>query len=220
MKNISSKEITKAIKAVITEAQEYLIIVSPYVSFNEWEDLKQLLELAIHRKIQVVFYTRLENDNFKSWEQVEALGIRPKLIKNLHAKLYFNEKSGVVTSMNLLSSSSKNAIEFGLLLDKKEEIEELKLFCKHQLEPMVESKKPDEYDLYLAKETFINVLSNQLSIFFQKRVYVKPYYDELKFNINNEFYMHLEKTYNQLYIKGRISVIEFENFELFKTIFN
>ncbi len=220
MKTINSNEITEAIKKTIIEAEEYLIIVSPYVNFKEWEDLKQLILSTINRKIQVIFYTRMDHDNFKSWEQVEQLGLKPKLIKNLHAKLYFNENAGVVTSMNLLSSSSKNAIEFGLLLDQTNEIDELKKFCKSQLEPFIESIKPNENDLYLAKETFINILSNHLSNIFQKRVYVKANFDQLKFNINNEFYMYLEKSNNQLFISGRVSELEKINFNLLNSKFN
>ena len=96
MKFINPHQISSEILNLINEAGKYLVLVSPYVDFKNWDRIKVSILNAQKRGVQIVFYVRF--DNSKGWEQIEQLGIKPKLIKNLHAKLYFNEKWGVVTS--------------------------------------------------------------------------------------------------------------------------
>jgi len=91
MKIIPPYQITSEILNLINEANEYLILVSPYVNFNNWEGIKTDIRNALKRNVKIFFYVRLQSENFTSWEQLEGLGITPKLIKNLHSKLYFNE---------------------------------------------------------------------------------------------------------------------------------
>lgn len=38
------------------------------------------------RGVKIEFCTRLDNENFKSWEQMENLGLKPKMIKKLLIK--------------------------------------------------------------------------------------------------------------------------------------
>ena len=219
MKIIPSKDISTTILQLIDEATEYLIIVSPYVNFKDWIEIRNAMLNAVKRNISITFYTRMDYENFKSWEQIEELGIKPKLVKNLHAKLYFSEKFGVVTSMNLLSSSSKNAIEYGLIFNEINELEEIKNFCKNQLEPHVELKRPNNDDLYLAKESFIVILKNFLSNKFERSVTGRIIDNEILFSVNNQYILNLEKETNFVYLSGIVSGLENESFESFKSLF-
>ena len=88
MKIIPPYQITSEILNLINESEKYIILVSPYVNFNNWDRIKVDILNAIKRGVRIEFYARLDNENFKSWEQIENLGIKPKLIKNLHAKLF------------------------------------------------------------------------------------------------------------------------------------
>lgn len=216
MKIIPPYQITSEILNLINEAENYLILVSPYVNFNNWDRIKIDISNALKRNVRIEFYTRLDLENSKSWEQIEALGITPKLIKNLHAKLYFNEKSGIVTSMNLLTSSNLNAIEFGSIYNTDLELNELKTFVKKFLEPNIELNKPDEDDLYLAKEKFIIVLQNVLSKEFNKRIYCKWNSGNIEFNVKNQYYAFLDKVNNKFSVSGIISGAESERFKDFK----
>lgn len=58
---------------------------------------------------------------------------------NLHAKLYFNENTALITSMNLLDYSIKNNLEIGCLLNRGETKKMRKQF----------------YEKYLAKPNII-----------------------------------------------------------------
>lgn len=216
MKIIPPYQITSEILTLIHEAEEYLILVSPYVNFNNWESIKVAIVNASKRNIKIKFYTRLEDNNFKSWEQIEALGIQPKLVKNLHSKLYFNEKTGIVTSMNLLTSSNLNAMEFGAIYNIPEELQELKSYVKKYLEPNVEKEKPNDEDLYIAKEKFQILTQNYLSDSLDKRVSCKWQNGSLVINAKNTYYISLDKVRNTFSISGIVSGLESENFRIFQ----
>lgn len=216
MKIIPPYKISSEILALIHEAKEYLILVSPYVDFANWQAMKTAIQNAMSRNVKIKFYVRLEDKNFKSWEQVEALGIIPKLVKNLHTKLYFNEKSGIVTSMNLLTSSNLNAIEFASIYNLPEEVEELKSYVKNYLEPNIEKEKPNDEDLYLAKERFHIILQNFLSNELDKRVSCKWQNGVLQINTGSTYYVSLDKVRNRFSISGIVSGLESDHFETFR----
>ncbi|NEW79027.1 MAG: hypothetical protein GZ086_06280 [Gelidibacter sp.] len=213
MKIIPPYQITSEILNLINEAEKYLIIVSPYVNFKNWDRIKLDIENALKRNVQINFYTRFDKENFKSWEEIESLGIKPKLIKNLHAKLYFNEKSGIVTSMNLLTSSNLNAIEFGSIYNTENELTELRSFIKKYLEPNLEKEKPNDEELYLAKEKFTIVLSNYLTHHFERHVNCKWQDGFLCINANNQYYLGIEKLKNRISLSGIVSSDESQQFE-------
>ncbi|MDR2009723.1 MAG: hypothetical protein LBQ22_04500 [Bacteroidales bacterium] len=215
MKIIPPYQISSEILNLINEANDFLIIVSPYVNFNNWDRIKIDIVNALRRNVNVNFYTRLDNENYKSWEQVENLGIIPKLVRNLHAKIYFNEKVGIVTSMNLLVSSNLNAIEFGAIYETEEELSELKKFVERFLEPNIEKGKPNEDDLYLAKESFKIVLTNYISNILNKRVSSFWENGYLRINANNQYYLGVDKARNTFSISGIISGREHDNFKVF-----
>lgn len=215
MKIIPPYKISSEILEVIHEAEEYLILVSPYVDFTNWEGMKKAIQSAFTRNVKIKFYVRFEDKNFKSWEQIEALGIIPKLVKNLHTKLYFSEKKGIVTSMNLLTSSNLNAIEFGSIYNTSEEMNELKSYVKKYLEPHIEAEKPNDEDLYIAKEKFQILLENFLSNILESRVNCRWQKNALLISANNTYYLSLDKVKNKIVISGIVSSIEYEQFGLF-----
>lgn len=220
MKIIPPYQIASEILNLINESEKYIVLVSPYVNFNNWDRIKVDILNAMKRGVRIEIYARLDNENFKSWEQIENLGIKPKLIKNLHAKLYFNEKFGIVTSMNLLTSSNLNAIEFGSIYNTEQELSELKNFVKKHLEPNIILVKPNNEDLYLAKEKFTIILSNFLSYKFNRRINTRWKNGSIEFNVNNQYYLDIDKGSNLVSVAGIISGLELENFNSFKKKYN
>ena len=94
---IAPYQISSEIINLIHQAKKYLILVSPYIDIQKWEVFKTELLKAQKREVKISVYIRYDNNNYKSWEQLEAFNIKPKLIEGLHAKLYFNEHTGIVT---------------------------------------------------------------------------------------------------------------------------
>lgn len=215
MKIIPPYQISSEIIQIIHQSREYLILVSPYWEIGKWEVLKSELAKAKNRGVKIKAYARMENDNFKSWEQLEALGIKPLLVKNLHAKVYFNENRGLVTSMNLLLSSNLSGIEFGAIYDSIDELNELKSFVKSYLTPNVEKQLPTDDELYLSKEKFTSILINILQQELQQDVTCRWDGSSFALNAGNQFFFNIDKVKNTFYIYGIISGLEHNNFNRF-----
>jgi hypothetical protein len=123
MRFLKPNSVSGEIMNLFDEANEKVVIVSPYCKFEKWFKLKNKIKDLQSRNIEIEFYIREgEKDTF---EEVRQLGIEPKCIQNLHAKLYLNEKCGIVTSMNLLLSSEISSIELGYKTENAKEYLEL-----------------------------------------------------------------------------------------------
>ena len=123
MKLIKPKSISGEIMELIEEADDKLIIVSPYCDFKNWQKIINTFEVALKKEIDIEFYIR--DDQPKSLEQVRDLGIEPILIRNLHTKLYINEHTAIVSSMNLLYSSDSNSLDIAYKTETEKEYKEL-----------------------------------------------------------------------------------------------
>ncbi|NVO84289.1 phospholipase D-like domain-containing protein [Hymenobacter terrestris] len=135
MKILPSHKISGQLLDVILEAQKELVLVSPYVDLSYSKQVSSALIAARNRGVSIAFYIRHESSNLKSKEQVENIGIIPRLVPNLHAKLYFNETTGIIASLNLLSSSIGNSIEIGGQLETPEELAQLRQFVAQFITP-------------------------------------------------------------------------------------
>jgi len=201
MKILQPHKISTEIIDIIYEAKEHLVIVSPYVNFANWDRLATELKNALKKGVKIDFFVRNEPENSRSWEQVSELGITPRLVSNLHAKFYYNEKNGLISSMNLLSSSNSNSIEIGCKLESPEELQELRLFVTDFIEANESDCIPNEDDLYLSKEKFIIALENYLANFLRSRTSI--YYKNGQFVINtlsNNFNLGINKADNTVAI--------------------
>lgn len=215
MKIIPPYQISSEIVNIIHQAKDYLILVSPFWDINKWESIKSELIYAQKRGVKIKTYVRMNSDNYKSWEQLEAIGIKPNLVKNLHAKLYFNENTGIVTSMNLLLSSNLSSIEFGALYDSENKLNELKSFIKSYITPNIEKQLPSDDDLYLSKEKFTIILINELQHLLNRTVSCRWDSNAFLLNAGNQFYFNIDKVKNSFYISGIISGIEHDNYNYF-----
>ncbi|MCI1188735.1 hypothetical protein MON38_15010 [Hymenobacter sp. DH14] len=217
MKILPPDSISSELLNLIHSANEYLVLVSPYVRMGQWVRLTAALSSAQKRGVNIKAFVRHDLDNASSWEELEAIGIKPRLIANLHAKFYFNETGGLISSLNLLSSSNANSLEIGCKLDTEAELQELKDFVKRYIIPLEEKERPSEDDLYLSKEKFSVVLENDLAEATDSRSRVFFKNNELQIqSVGNSFYLHLDKGANRLSVSGVVSEAEADAFEKFK----
>jgi hypothetical protein len=133
MKFIKPSEISSKIMTLIEESDEFVILVSPYVKISKWYKLIKKLEKLDSRNIPVEFIIRDDETNQRSFQELNDLGIRYSAIKDLHCKLYINEKYAIVSSMNLLLSSEINSLELAYQTENDIEYQELKEFCERYL---------------------------------------------------------------------------------------
>jgi hypothetical protein len=126
MKIIHPNKVTGQLLDIIQEAETELVIVSPYVNFSYWQKPVAAIKQAIARGVKVDFYIRHDPGRDTGQAHVEKLGITPILVENLHAKIYYNDTGGIITSMNLLHSSDSNSIEIGAQVETPTELAELR----------------------------------------------------------------------------------------------
>lgn len=172
MKILPPHKISGLLFDIIHEARQELVLVSPYVNLTYWKQLATALTAARDRGVRIAFYIRHEPSNLVSKEQVLGLGITPQLVANLHAKFYFNETSGLITSLNLLGGSNSNSIEIGAQFETAEEVEELRRFVKQFLAPQELVKPPSDEDKYLSTADFGQVLADFLASNVDKRTQI------------------------------------------------
>lgn len=133
MKLIKPNQISGEILTLFDEADKEVIIVSPYCKIQKWYRLLSKLNSLQERKINIEFYIRDGEENIESYEEVKRAGIIPIKIKNLHCKLYMNEKTAIFSSMNLLLSSEINSLELAYKTENEKEYEELLDFCNRYI---------------------------------------------------------------------------------------
>jgi len=133
MRLLKSDENGDAIEQLFLDAQKSIVIVSPYIGIKNWKDMKNILMEKSEKGIFIEVHSRKNRDRRKDiTEAVVEEEFKDIKLKNiflhmdLHAKIYFNEKNAIITSLNLKDSSLNN-IETGYLIedDDRKEFEKL-----------------------------------------------------------------------------------------------
>ena len=110
------------LEELIKQARERLIIISPFLKFND--RIKELLVDKDRMKIDVrIVYGKSELAPAEiNWlRSLEFL--RTSFCQNLHAKCYMSEQAAIITSMNLYDFSQVNNNEMGVFIRREEEPE-------------------------------------------------------------------------------------------------
>jgi phosphatidylserine/phosphatidylglycerophosphate/cardiolipin synthase-like enzyme len=117
-KFLNTSATTYHLEELIKGAAERLLIISPFLKFNE--RVRELLEDKNRMKIDIrVIYGKneLQPDEIKWLRSLDY--VRLSYCNNLHAKCYLNESSAIITSMNLYEFSQVNNNEMGVLLTRE-----------------------------------------------------------------------------------------------------
>jgi PLD-like domain len=182
--------ISGELQAIVQEAKAYVVLVSPYVKLHHWRGLADALSAAIKRGVKVELFTRQTGDNLDDWQYLENLGLRPRAVQDLHAKLYFNETSGLVTSMNMLGSSHSNSLEIGYKTETPAEVEQLRAFIKDYVMPKLENLRPPNSYPSLRKKRFFDALEEEVAKATADRVWVTSQDDDFIIQaVNNKFFL-------------------------------
>lgn len=121
------RDLRHSIEQTIRESEKLILIVSPYIDFDE--DIKKAFERLKPEVIKVIVYRHSDKSSQKSGISDDSrtfLNALPNIefvtVKNLHAKYYANESISVISSMNLTKSSNHNH-EIGVELFSEDEDE-------------------------------------------------------------------------------------------------
>jgi len=109
------------IENIISQAEKKLVLISPYIRMSQLL-FQKLLDASENRGINLTIVCRgndlkpAENAALRKISRVEILDL-----PNLHAKCFYNEKSMVITSLNLYEYSRTNNREMGILITREKE---------------------------------------------------------------------------------------------------
>ena len=117
---LNTSKINFLLEDLIQTAKEELILISPYLKFND--RMRELLHDKSGQglEIKIVYGKQDMNANEAKW-LAEQRHIKASFCKNLHAKCYLNENHCIVTSMNLYDFSQVNNNEMGVTFAKTQD---------------------------------------------------------------------------------------------------
>ena len=114
-----SKNITSII-TLIENAKKFVVLVSPYTDLKGWDKLKNAINNASQRGIDVSYYVR-EGEGL---EGTEGLNVKIIEVPMLHAKMFFSENKAIISSFHLMNNQDVNwayvldyPIEYNQLID-------------------------------------------------------------------------------------------------------
>ncbi len=123
MEFLTGHKLNAAIEDVIRTAEVELLIVSPYIKLHErYKEALKTLRDKPEVRVTLLFgkahgdkTVTFHKDSIAFFKSLPNIEIAHR--KNLHAKFYANEKSSVMTSMNLYAYSQDVNIETGYSVD-------------------------------------------------------------------------------------------------------
>jgi hypothetical protein len=121
---LTGDDLNNAIDDIIANAKKFIYITSPYIKlddhfkerFNLIKNNPNIYLQVLFGKNEADFYRSVKSedlDYFKAFPNVSII-YEPRL----HAKSYYNESEGIITSMNLYDYSAENNVEYGLAFSK------------------------------------------------------------------------------------------------------
>ncbi|MFH1140509.1 MAG: phospholipase D-like domain-containing protein [Chloroflexota bacterium] len=121
-KFLTTQATSSCIEEIIMSADKWLVLITPYLKLSR-NFYERLLDADRRKTKMIVVYKedKLKAEGKRKLLQLENLTLRS--CDNLHAKCYLNERSAVITSMNLYEYSQNNNREMGVLIEKEHDAE-------------------------------------------------------------------------------------------------
>jgi hypothetical protein len=126
---LNPSENISSIICMIKKSERFVVIVSPYTNLAGWDDLKNAINEASAKKIDVSYYVR-EGEGSKG---LEILNVKIFEVPMLHAKMFFTESEAIIGSFHL---KNNNDINWGYTLNNREEYNDLVNFFELYIKPL------------------------------------------------------------------------------------
>lgn len=144
---LTATDSSAAIERVIREAQGSLTLISAFV-FPRIVHLQRLRDAGESGVEITILFGKKPMDHGVFRDLRELPNMRLYFLKELHAKCYFNEHEGVVTSLNLLGGSEQRNREMGVLLSAEGDKAAYTAMCKEarsivRVADLIHSTVPD-----------------------------------------------------------------------------
>jgi sugar-specific transcriptional regulator TrmB len=129
MKIVNPSESINTIIGLIDSAKDSLVLVSPYTDLKGWENLKDAINNAVKRGVEVLYYVREE----EGVPGTEELNVKLFEVPDLHSKLFFSENKAVIGSAHLKYNED---INWTYILDQQNEYNQMKYFFEKNIKPL------------------------------------------------------------------------------------
>jgi hypothetical protein len=121
-KFLNTTGVSYHLEELIKGTKDRLILISPYLQFND-RIKEHINNLNIQKRdIRIVYRENKLQLDENNWLESQ-IGVRTSICKNLHAKCYINENEAIITSMNLYEFSQMNNNEMGIHITKAQDLD-------------------------------------------------------------------------------------------------
>ncbi len=125
MEILRTHQISAAVIDLIEETKEHCYLVTPYL--RPWPILERAFAKARELGTKLTLIVRHEAKAEKAIMAMnDVYGFEVIVLERLHTKLYLNEKTAVVSSMNLYDSSNENNYELALRIRIGSQVRQLR----------------------------------------------------------------------------------------------
>ncbi len=125
-------EVEAQILSIIRNAIRNVILVTPYLAL--WGHLQNTIDEAVSRGVVVSFIIRT-----KEKPPIEDMGwlvdhkVKLYEIPDLHAKIYINESTVLISSMNITEHSTTNSLEFAMIVESRKDATRFRNYVSEML---------------------------------------------------------------------------------------
>lgn len=136
---LNPNEIGARIASMLLESNKRFIAISPFIKVADWKKMMIALEKAIGNGVSIELYYR--EIKSKDYNYLNSIGVKLFEIQNLHTKLYMNDSSALMSSMNLYEYSDLNARELGVFYTDLESYNKFYNYFTKYIEKVAVSKE-------------------------------------------------------------------------------
>jgi hypothetical protein len=129
---LNPAENISSIISLIENAKKFVVIVSPYSNLTGWDKLKNVINAASKRNIDVSYYVR-EGIGYKGTEE---LNVKIYEVPMLHAKMFFSESEAIISSFHLMNNPD---INWAFKLKNQKEYNDLTRFFELYVKPLAKT---------------------------------------------------------------------------------
>ena len=116
-KFLTTTEISYRLEQIIKRAETSVLLISPYLKTND--RIREIIEARSHEGLDIRIVYGKKAIDLKEQAWIDSVPTMHKAFcENLHAKCYLNERTALLTSMNLYDYSQVNNTEMGILVDR------------------------------------------------------------------------------------------------------
>ena len=145
-------QVSGRILEVLIQAEEYVVLITPYLSLSD--HLRNEILTTINRGVSIEIVIR-QDEVSQDLEQLSWLlnaGVEVYSEEYLHAKLYLNEHSIVVSSMNLTANSSSKSKDIAIIIQNSQDQSDIRSYVETLVEfanPVVTDADQGTHDSFM-----------------------------------------------------------------------